>query len=249
MAEDARSRFLEGLRVTADHLEHMQARLRESVLDLRRTVGLGRVAWGFKVDIGASVVLSPGVAFSPGGARLALETQRTFPLPTGAGPWRVVLRAQESDQANLRMGGVPTLFLLDTTATLEADGADPGPDALVVARVLDEDGLSVEQEPSLFVAVGNHQHSGEFVQDEQGRWHFDGAPLEVELIPGPQGLAGPIGPQGLKGDPGATGPAGPAGPQGLKGDPGATGAQGPAGPQGLNGDTGATGPQGPQGIK
>ncbi|QSQ28111.1 hypothetical protein JY651_14465 [Pyxidicoccus parkwayensis] len=175
------------------------------------------------------------------------------------------------------MGGVPTLFLLTTTATLEPDDATtPGPDALVVARLLSEDGFTVEQDPSLFVAVGNHKHSGDFVKDAEGRWHYDGAPLDVELIPGPQGETGPAGPQGLKGDPGNTGPvgpAGPAGPQGLKGDTGATGPAGPTGPagaqgaqgpkgdpgtagtQGLKGDTGATGPagpagaQGPQGIK
>ena len=52
MAEDARTIFVDGLRVTADHLQHMQDRLREAVADLRRTVGLGRVAWGLRAELG-----------------------------------------------------------------------------------------------------------------------------------------------------------------------------------------------------
>jgi len=46
MAEDARTQFVDGLRVSAEHLQHLQDRLRESVLDVRNAIGLGRVAWG-----------------------------------------------------------------------------------------------------------------------------------------------------------------------------------------------------------
>ena len=57
------------------------------------------------------------------------------------------------------------------------------------------------------------------------------------------GIAGGVGPQGVKGD------AGQVGTQGPKGDTGSTGPQGATGAQGLNGNTGATGAQGPKGDK
>jgi len=71
----------------------------------------------------------------------------------------------------------------------------------------------------------------------------------IQLLPGPQGVAGSIGSTGAKGDKGDTGPQGiqgVAGAQGAKGDIGLTG---PTGAQGIQGTTGATGPQGIQGAK
>jgi hypothetical protein len=65
---------------------------------------------------------------------------------------------------------------------------------------------------------------------------------------GPQGLIGPAGPTGPVGPQGGVGPAGPIGPQGPAGPVGATGPQGPVGPtgpQGLQGPQGPVGPAGP----
>ena len=66
-------------------------------------------------------------------------------------------------------------------------------------------------------------------------------------IPGPQGLRGPTGPQGLQGIQGEVGPQGLQGIQGATGPQGLQGIQGATGPQGLQGIQGATGPQGQSG--
>ena len=73
MAEDARTQFVDGLRVTSDHLQHLQDRLRDAVLDLRRALGLGKVAWGLRAVLDGGVALAPGVAFSPSGVRLNID--------------------------------------------------------------------------------------------------------------------------------------------------------------------------------
>jgi hypothetical protein len=104
MAEDARALFVDGLRVTADHRIHLQDRLREELLDLRRSVGLGRIAWGLRVQAGESagtVTLAPGVAFTPSGVRLAVDSLLSLEMPDGAGPFPVVLRASDSDREAL----------------------------------------------------------------------------------------------------------------------------------------------------
>src|ERR1700758_3780591 len=129
MADDARSQFIDGLRVTSDHLEHLQDRLRDSVHDLRRVVGLGRVGWGLHAGLNANTVnLQPGVAFAPGGVRLNIDSPVNLTLPAGAGPFRVVLRATQGDLASVRVGTQPTLITLLTTPTVEPDdGSATGP--------------------------------------------------------------------------------------------------------------------------
>jgi hypothetical protein len=102
--------------------------------------------------------------------------------------------------------------------------------------------------------------------------------VDVEVVGGPPGPAGPVGATGPQGSPGpagaagtdgapgpagadgvdgAPGPQGPPGPQGATGPTGSPGVQGPAGPAGADGATGpqgppgadgAQGPQGPQGV-
>ncbi len=244
MADDARSHFVEGLRVTAEHLQHLQDRLRESVQDLRQTVGLGHIAWGLVVQgDGGTLRVAPGVALAPSGLRLNLDSAVDLGAP--APGQRVVLRATRGDRAALRVGGTPTVITLLTQALLEADDAsDSGPDALVIARVVaGEAGARVEQAAALFVAAGAHRHSGEHRQDAAGRWYFDGDVLDAGAGP-----AGPVGPQGPEGPPGPQGPIGPDGPQGL---PGADGQQGPPGPEGAPGSQGAPGQDGasgPQGL-
>jgi hypothetical protein len=253
MAEDARSIFVDGLRVTADHLQHLQDRLREAVLDLRRTIGLGRVAWGLRAELaGGTVRLSPGLAFAPSGVRLALDAEAALAVPAD-GAVRLVLGAVNADRAALRVGAQPTLVTLVCTPVLEADDGSPaGPDRLVVARLAapDAGGRTLVQDDALFVAAGHHAHTGSHVQDAFGAWHFDGPVLAGAAGPaGPAGPPGPPGPPGADGAPGAGGAEGPPGPPGPSGADGASGAVGPEGPPGPPGPPGADGAPGAVGAE
>src|SRR5512140_1791560 len=100
MADDARTQFFDGLRVSAEHLQHLQDRLRESVLDVRNALGLGRVAWGLRATLnGTSVDLAPGVAFARDGVRLAVDAPQSLPVPDGPdGTLALVLRALPGDK-------------------------------------------------------------------------------------------------------------------------------------------------------
>src|ERR1044071_6831615 len=116
MADDARIQFVDGLRVTADHLQHMQDRLREAVLDVRRAIGLGHIAWGLRATLSNNTVsVDPGVAFAPSGVRLSLATAVNLPLPQGEPPCRIALRAVQTDRQALRVGNTPTFYTLVTT--------------------------------------------------------------------------------------------------------------------------------------
>src|SRR6267142_2427681 len=247
MANDGRTQFLDGLRVTADHMQHMQDRLREAVVDLRRTVGLGRIAWGLHVETNdGAVSIQPGVAFAPSGVRLNIDAAASVNITAEGGPWRVVLRAAESDRASLRVGNQATLITLITTASVENDDeSEIGPDALKIGAIKKKGaGFKAEQDPALFIAVGNHGHSGTFIQDEFGHWNFDGAKVA--------GKAGDKGDKGDKGDPGeqgAKGDKGDPGEKGAKGDKGDPGEQGAKGDKGDPGQAAAKGDKGDPGEK
>lgn len=248
MAQDAHTHYLDGLRVTADHLQHGQDRLREAVLDLRRMIGLGRIAWGLRASqADGGVRLEPGVAFAPSGVRLYIDT--AVQLAAVAPPARLVLRASNADQAALRVGSTPTLITLRVAASLEPDDdSDVGADALVIARLQPNEGdalPALTQPDTLFATQGHHSHSGAHVQDADGRWHYDGPALAGP--PGPQGETGLQGPSGPQGDIGPAGPPGPQGDKGDKGDPGEAGPSGSPGSQGLQGEPGPAGTDGAPG--
>src|SRR6185503_1007977 len=153
MANDARTQFIDGLRVTADHMQHAQDRLREAVRDLRLAVGTRKIAWGLRVTAGTGALsVDPGVAFSASGVRLNLDAPANVPVPAGAGPWRVTLKATEQDRASLRVGATATLISLITAALIEPSGdPDPGADALVIATLQPaEAGFTVVQDPNIF---------------------------------------------------------------------------------------------------
>jgi hypothetical protein len=267
MAENAGPRFSEGLRVTAVHLRELQDRLWEAVADLRLGLGLGRIAWGLRAELGAAgVTLAPGVAFAPSGVRLAVDTNLTLELPDTAPPLILVLRAINEDLESLRVGGRPTLVTLRAAAEVIAeDGATLNADSLIIGRI--SEGPVLAQAPELFAATGHHTHTGAFTQDAAGRWSYDGPPIpglaefgdRIAALedagsvrgpqgdPGPEGPTGPEGPAGPPGAQGADGAPGPAGPQGDPGPQGEQGPEGPPGPEGQRGTRGATGPAGPQG--
>lgn len=255
MADDARTQFIDGLRVTADHLQHLQDRLRDSVLDVRRTLGLGRIAWGLRATLdGDAVRLTPGAAFTAGGDRLALDGEVSLAVPAAGGDatFEVVLTIEKSDREALRLAGLPTLLERRTRAVVrEATGDPAAADELVVASVARSGGaLTLEQDDELFLAVAHHRHTGEHFQDAEGAWHFDGAAIEAagDPVPGPAGPAGAPGEPGPPGPPGPAGPAGPAGAEGPAGPAGAVGPAGPAGAEGPAGPAGAVGPAGPAGA-
>ena len=251
MSDEQGTVFLDGLRVTAQHLNHLEESAQEAVSDLRRVLGLAHIGYGFRIQVaddGQSATLTPGLGFTASGARVTLDEGASLTIPDGDGPFSVALTAGSHDDPTTRVGDTGTIIFADTVVSVAAE-PPPDPDSLVVGTIQRSDGnLAATQDETLFLAPSNHGHSGAFYQDGAGIWRFDG-PLLAQT----DETAGPAGPPGPPGADGAQGPAGPQGDVGPQGPPGDTGPDGPAGPQGdpgpagPQGDPGPEGPQGPAG--
>ncbi|WP_049949822.1 hypothetical protein [Sorangium cellulosum] len=251
MSEDAKTLFVDGLRVTPRHLNHLSSTFEQAIHDLRRTLGTGAIAYGMRLTVaGGNLTLGPGVAFSPSALRMAVVNATPLTVPPGAGPFDVLLAVVNADDVSLQVAGQKTLITSTTTVTVVAAPATAGPDQLVIGTLTrTDDTLTVDQPASLFIAHGRHDHTGAFVEDAGGLVRYSG----VEIAgggadaPGPQGEQGEPGPPGPQGEPGPPGEPGPQGPPGAQGADGAPGMAGPAGPPGTPGATGERGPEGLQG--
>ncbi len=247
MATNAKSNFVDGLRVTPEHLNHLQGVLAQGIEDLRCTLGLNRIAWGLRLLVsedGAKVTLTRGVALSKKGLRLAQSEDIVLNIPETAPSFQLILRPGNHDQPLARIGEVQTIIFADTDLHILPAGEETEEDDFVVGLIsrAENGTFTVSQDDTLYLTTAYHGHSGEFFQDTAGRWRFDGTSIEASTIPGPQGEPG------LKGDQGDTGERGPQGVPGPKGDKGDAGDQGPQGVPGPKGDKGDNGDQGPQGV-
>jgi hypothetical protein len=247
------TRFVDGLRVTPAHLNHVQTVASAAWTDLRRVVGLGRVGAGFRIVVAedGSVSLAPGVGFTPGGAAVRRDESTVLTLPDDDGSVHVGVKAVPHADEATSVGDQPTIVFEGTEIVIGPEVA-PAEDVLDVGTVHREaGGVTVEQDESLFVAGPGHRHTGGWTQEAvTGLWRYDGVALslgEGDGLEGPPGPAGPPGPTGEQGVPGPAGETGAAGPPGPQGDPGAAGEQGPPGGQGEQGAPGPPGEAGPAG--
>lgn len=83
----AQIRVFDGLRLTTEHVNHLQDALRSSVEDLREIAGLGVVQRGFDVSAAddQSIVVQPGLAFDFHKNRVVFDEPRTVPVAFGRG--------------------------------------------------------------------------------------------------------------------------------------------------------------------
>ena len=101
--------FLDGLRVTAQHLNHLEDSAQQAVGDLRRVLGLSRIGFGFRIEVagdGKTATLSPGLAFTADGRRLSLDEGAALTIPEGDGPFSVALTAASHDDPTTRVGDI-----------------------------------------------------------------------------------------------------------------------------------------------
>ncbi len=75
-------KVFDGLRITTEHMDHLQGSFHSAIQDLREILGLGRVYYGFEVisEDDQSITAMPGLAFDFQGNRIISDEPKTVDI-------------------------------------------------------------------------------------------------------------------------------------------------------------------------
>ncbi len=173
------TRFVDGMRVAREHLEHLQRVLLQGAVHSRNSAGPGKVCFGLRVQAadGGAVSIGPGVAFDRSARPLALTEERVLAPEWGAAT-RLHLVLVHVLRSEGVVDGTPTLLFDDVRIDARAS-APPYEDDGVVFAQLDRgagDRAEPTQRGEWYLPPADHGHTGRFVSDG-GLWRYDGRPL------------------------------------------------------------------------
>ena len=179
IADVGRTRFVDGMRVAREHLDHLQDVLLEAAAHGRTNAGAGKVCFGLRVqDDGAGgLSVGPGVAFDRGARLLSVDAPVAL-TPDWAGGTRLHLVAVHVLRSEGVVDGIPTLLFDDTGIEARSTSPPYTDDAVVFAQLDRGTGgaVTVTQRGEWYLPPHNHTHSGRFLTQD-GLWRFDGQPL------------------------------------------------------------------------
>ncbi len=195
-------RVFDGLRLTTEHLEHLQGALHSAVRDLRAIAGLGRVHSGFEVVAeGAGVRILPGLGFDFAGNRLVSEEAKSVAVAFAPGEERkFVCLAYEAVEGGV-VEGRPTLIFDSCAVSLRDAAPEPAANLVVLAELVRR-----PQEPGFEVEAG-------VPEEEEAATGAEGAPPSAEAA-GEAAPGRPV-PPAAEGSPAAEAPAGAQPPEGT----------------------------------
>jgi len=176
--EFGRTRFQAGMRVSREHLDHLQDVLHEAIRGLRETGGSGRIVFGLRVTAveADGVKVEPGYAVDGSGRPISLTAETPVAVDWGdAATCHLAIRHALRSGGLVR--GVPTLLFDDAAIDVRRDGPPYDDGALPFARLDRDDAtVTVTQRGDWYLPPLQHRHSGTFVERD-GRWRYDGDPL------------------------------------------------------------------------
>lgn len=181
--DEGRVKFLDGMRVTIEHMEHLQALWLSAAVQLRKAIGTGKVSYGLKVEPapGNKVRVGSGLAFDRKGRPLALEEEREVALDFGISK-TLYLALVYAQRSGVIVSGVPTLVFNEVKIETRTAAPPYTDDAVVFAELRGGDGgaVSVVQRGDWYMPPLDHGHSGEFKLDADMRWRYDGHALAAQ---------------------------------------------------------------------
>jgi hypothetical protein len=183
--EEGSTRFVDGMRVTSEHLVHLQDVLMAAVVYLRQTVGTGKVVYGLKVEPLAAdkVKVGKGIAFDRLARPLALEQEKEIAVSFSSSNtlYLILLYALRSETL---VDGIYTILSNDLKVESRTAAPPYTDEAVIFAELhLRAGKIEVVQKGEWYLPPLNHGHSGQFFFDQQMRWRFDGHRV---------GIAGPL---------------------------------------------------------
>jgi hypothetical protein len=144
----SRLRVFDGLRITTEHINHLQTAFSSGIEDLRAAAGLGTVQHGLEVTVAnGQLTVAPGLAFDGHGNRIVCDEPQSLPVSFAPGhPAQYVCLAYRSVEDG-QVEGVSTLIFDSCALSLQPE-LPPATDLtqVLLAKVVDT-GTGIALEP------------------------------------------------------------------------------------------------------
>jgi hypothetical protein len=138
----------DGLRITTEHLNHLQGSLHSAVQDIREILGLGTVQSGYDVVAeGNSVTISPGIAFDYQKNRVACDESKTIEVSFAPGETTKYVCLKYDQIEDGEVEGHFTLIWDSCAIDLRLTPPPANENVIAIAKVekIDQNGSSVLQ--------------------------------------------------------------------------------------------------------
>lgn len=142
----AQIRVFDGLRITTDHVNHLQGALASGFEDFREVLGLGRPQTGLEVSIAddGTATIQPGTAFDQQKNRLACDTPLTLKVAFGPEDAAKVICLKYEQVEDGAVEGHPTMIWDSCSALVRDTWPDPKENLVTLVKVVkDKDGKLV----------------------------------------------------------------------------------------------------------
>jgi hypothetical protein len=131
-------RVFDGLRITTEHMEHLQGSLHSAMQDIREILGLGKVYHGFKVvaEGEGAITIQPGLAFDSKKNRIVCDDPRKLEVAFGPEE-KIKYACIKYDQIeNGQVEGRPTIVWDSCSALLRTTLPEPSENLLPIAKLI-----------------------------------------------------------------------------------------------------------------
>lgn len=135
-------RVFDGLRITTEHMNHLQGSLHSAVQDIREILGLGKVYYGFEVvaEGDQAITVQPGLAFDFQKNRIVCDEPKTLEVAfePEADTLYVCIKSEQVEDGQVE--GQFTLIWDSCSVVLRATMPEPKENLIPIAKLIKANG-------------------------------------------------------------------------------------------------------------
>ena len=131
-------KVFDGLRITTEHMDHLQGAAHSALQEIREILGLGRVYFGFeaRAEDEGNVTVLPGLAFDYQGNRLACDEPKTLPVSFEPGEEAKFVCVKYAQVEDGQVEGRFTMIWDDCSVILQPSLPGPEESLIPIAQVM-----------------------------------------------------------------------------------------------------------------
>jgi hypothetical protein len=163
-------KFFDGLRITTEHMNHLQGSFHSGFQDIRQILGIGKVYYGFEVLPGdeQSVTIQPGLAFDYHKNRIACDETITLEVEFESDENTKYVCVKYEQVEDGLIEGQATLIWDSCSALLREDVPEPEENLIPIAKLVrSENGDGTFEIISLLAREQDKESEEAAIQDQQ----------------------------------------------------------------------------------